>query len=332
MDIWITREAQDNLCQHLGVADHVAMLERLHIDKLMRVGPPYIGRPIPPDEQGGWPSEFGVKWKPVCYGGGVYYEHATGPLEPYDSVEEIEANYRWPSPDDYDYADLPRQVAECGDYPIQVFGTEAFNWYRKIRGGEQAYMDLLLNPDIAHYCLDRIFGLCYEITSRSYETIPGKVMLTYVVEDFGSQQGLLFSKKQIHEFLVPGMKRMMDLAHQAGSYVFFHSDGAVREIIPDMVSIGIDLLNPVQWRCRGMEREALKREFGDRLVFHGGVDNQYTLPFGTVDEVRLEVLDNLRILGAGGGYVLAPCHNIQVVGPPENVVAMYETGYEYGWT
>ncbi|MEJ5296861.1 MAG: uroporphyrinogen decarboxylase family protein, partial [Armatimonadota bacterium] len=127
------------------------------------------------------------------------------------------------------------------------------------------------------------------------------------------------------------MKRMMDLTKQHGSFVFHHSDGAIRDILPDLIEAGIQILNPVQWRCRGMEREGLKRDFGDRLIFHGGVDNQQTLPFGTVEDVRQEVLDNLRILGDGGGYILAPCHNIQAVGPAENVVAMYETGYEYGW-
>jgi len=98
-----------------------------------------------------------------------------------------------------------------------------------------------------------------------------------------------------------------------------------------MIEAGIDVLNPIQWRCQGMEREGLKRDFGDQVIFHGGMDNQYTLAFGTVEEVRQEVADNLRILGEGGGYILAPCHNIQAVSPPENIVAMYETGYECGW-
>ena len=79
-----------------------------------------------------------------------------------------------------------------------------------------------------------------------------------------------------------------------------------------------------------MGREELKRDFGDRVVFHGGVDNQYTLAFGSVEEVREEVISNIQVLGEHGGYILAPCHNIQVVSPPENVVTMYETGYEHG--
>ena len=123
----------------------------------------------------------------------------------------------------------------------------------------------------------------------------------------------------------------MDLAHQAGAYVFHHSDGSIRKIIPRMIEAGIDILNPIQWRCAGMEREPLKRDFGDRVVFHGGVDNQYTLAFGTTAEVEQEVLDNIRILGRGGSYILAPCHNIQAISPPENIVTMYDTAYAHGW-
>ena len=136
--------------------------------------------------------------------------------------------------------------------------------------------------------------------------------------------------EHIREFLLPRMKRMVDLVHEAGVLAFTHSDGAIRAILPDLIAIGCDGLDPIQWRCKGMEREALKRDFGDKLIFHGGVDNQYTLAFGSVDEVRQEVIDNLRILGAGGGYILGPCHNIQSVSPPENIVAMYDTGYEHG--
>ena len=191
-------------------------------------------------------------------------------------------------------------------------------------------IDLVDHPDIVHYCLDKLFDLAYTNSLRIYESCPGKVLYSYVAEDMGGQDNLMFSKKHIRTFLLPRMKRMIDLAHQAGAYVFHHNDGSCRAILPDMVEAGIDVLNPIQWRCRGMEREGLKADFGDRLVFHGAVDNQYTLPFGSLAEVRQEVEDNLRILGAGGGYILAPCHNIQAVTPPENVVEMYTTAYELG--
>ncbi len=215
--------------------------------------------------------------------------------------------------------------------PIRGGGSEPFLTYKSLRGQEQAFMDLVLEPEIVHYCLDRLFDFCYESTRRIFEQIPGQVKITYVAEDLGSQESLLISKAHIHEFLLPRMKRMMDLTHEAGSYVFHHSDGSVMDIIPDLIEAGIDVLNPIQWRCKGMDRQVLKDRFGDRIVFHGAVDNQQTLAFGTVEDVKAEVADNLRILGAGGGYILAPCHNIQAVSPPENIVAMYETAYEMGW-
>lgn len=123
---------------------------------------------------------------------------------------------------------------------------------------------------------------------------------------------------------------MIQLVHEAGAYVFTHSDGAIRKIIPDLIELGIDVLNPIQWRCPGMEREGLKRDFGDAVIFHGAVDNQQTLPFGTVEDVREEIRYNIEVLGKEGGYIIAPCHNIQSISPPENVVALYEAGLEYG--
>jgi len=152
-----------------------------------------------------------------------------------------------------------------------------------------------------------------------------------VAEDVGSQEGLIVSLKHIEEFFLPHMKRMIDLVHQGGGYVFHHSDGSPRKNIPNMVRIGIDVLDPVQWRCKGMEREGLARDFGDKLVFHGAMDNQFTLVRGSVADVRREAEENIRLFGRRGGYILGPCHNIQVVSPPENIVAMYEAGYEYGW-
>ena len=327
MDYWATDEATAKLMKHLGVSTEGELRARLHIDSTVDIGAAYVG-PRRADNT----SEYGIQYQAVDYGSGVYEEVASHPLAAFTSIAEIEANYRWPSPDWYDYAVIPSQVKAAGERPIRGGGSEPFLTYCALRGQEQAFMDLLINKDVAHYCLDKLFDLCYENTRRIFETAGDRVTICYVAEDMGSQEDLLFSPAQIREFLLPGMKRMTELARQAGVYVFHHSDGAIRKMIPDMIGIGIQVLNPIQWRCKGMERAGLKRDFGSELVFHGGVDNQRTLPFGAVADVRQEVLDNLRILGAGGGYILAPCHMIQAVGPAENVVAMYETGYEHGWT
>lgn len=327
MDYWATDEFTARLLKHLGCASQREALAKLHVDFVVSVWPGYRGPALPPGT-----DVFGCRYENVDYGSGVYAEVVYHPLAEYESAEEIERHYTWPNPDWWDYSAIREQLKGKEAYPIRGGGSEPFLTYKSLRGQEQAFMDLVLNPELVHYCLGKLFTLAYEGTRRIYEQIPGQVMLTYVAEDMGGQTDLMFSPAQIREFLLPGMQRIIDLAHEAGAFVFHHNDGNCRRIIPDMLGAGIDILNPIQWRCKNMEREGLKRDFGDRLVFHGAMDNQYTLPFGTVEEVRQEVLDNLRILGQGGGYILAPCHNIQAVSPPENIVAMYETCYEYGWT
>jgi uroporphyrinogen decarboxylase len=112
--------------------------------------------------------------------------------------------------------------------------------------------------------------------------------------------------------------------------VIHHDDGAIRPLLPELIEIGIDVLNPVQWRCRGMEREGLARDFGRSLVFHGAVDNQQTLPFGTPEDVRREVADNIRIFKDCRGYIVAPCHNIQPNTPTANILALYDAVCEFG--
>jgi uroporphyrinogen decarboxylase len=326
MDYWATWEASTKLVAHMGCADLDQALRRLHVDTPAGVGPKYVGPPVPPDQ-----DVHGCRYRNVQYQGGSYRECVYNPLAQFTSVEEIEANYTWPSIDWYDFSGIPQQAKGNEHRPIRGGGSEPFLTYKSLRGQEQAFMDLVLNPEIVRYCLDKLFDFCYESTRRIFEQIPGQVKITYVAEDLGSQTGLMMSRAHILNFLLPGMKRMMDLTHEAGSYVFHHTDGSVMDVIPDLIEAGIDVLNPVQWRCKNMDRQVLKDRFGDRIVFHGAVDNQQTLAFGAVEDVRAEVADNLRILGAGGGYILAPCHNIQAVSPPENVVAMYETAYEMGW-
>jgi uroporphyrinogen decarboxylase len=326
LDYWATGEVTQKLMKYLNCSSFEELAKRLHLDYVVGVGPAYIGPPIPPGE-----DIYGCKYKEVDYGTGVYAECIYHPLAKYNSVEEIEKNYTWPSVDWFDYSVIPKQIEGKEDYPISGGGSEPFLIYKSLRGQEQAFIDLILNPDIVHYCLDKLFDFCYQNTLRIYETIPGKVMLTYVAEDLGAQEDLMYSPEHIRTYLLPRMKKMMDLAHQAGAFVFHHDDGAIRRILPDLVEAGIDILNPIQWRCKGMDRKELKKEFGQKIAFHGAMDNQKTLPFGSVEDVRKEVRENIDILGEGGGYILAPCHNLQPITPLENIVAMYEEAYNYGW-
>lgn len=326
MDYWGTPEITEQLKRHLNCADTYAMLRKLHVDFVISAQPRYVGPPLPPGQ-----DVFGIRYRNIPYGTGVYEEAVFSPLAAYASVAEIEANYTWPDPDWWDYSLIADQIKGWEDYPIRGGGSEPFLIYKNLRGHEQAMMDLIEHPDIVEYCLEKLFDLAYTQTLRIFEAIPDKVTFSYVAEDMGGQNDLLFSPRHIRRYLFPGMKRMIDLVHGAGAKVFHHNDGNITRILPELVEMGIDILNPIQWRATGMDRAALKAQYGTRLIFHGGMDNQYTLPFGSVEEVRQEVRDNLRILGAGGGYILAPCHNIQPNTPIENILAMYDEGYQAGW-
>jgi uroporphyrinogen decarboxylase len=326
MDYWATGEVNEQLMKHLGCSDMWEVFKKLKIDKPAHVSPRYIGPKLPEGY-----NQYGLKYREVSYGTGTYYECVNHPLAEFKTVEEIKKNYTFPSIDDGDFPGIKKQIERKEDYPIVGGGSEPFLVYKDLRGDEQAYIDLIENPEIVEYCLDQLFSASYESTRRIYETIPGKVNFSYVAEDLGGQEDLMYSPAQIRRFFLPWMKKIMELVHQAGAYVFFHSDGAIRKILPDMIEAGADVLNPLQWRCKGMEKEGLKRDFGEKLIFHGGVDNQKVMPFGAVEDVKKEVVENIEIFGKGGGYILAPCHNIQPVTPVENIIAMYEAGYEYGW-
>jgi uroporphyrinogen decarboxylase len=127
------------------------------------------------------------------------------------------------------------------------------------------------------------------------------------------------------------MKRWCGLIHSHGLKVFYHTDGAARPLLKPILDCGVDVLNPIQHICPGMDMAELKREFGKQVIFHGGVDNQSVLPFGTPDDVRAEVKRCLATLGAGReGFICSSCHNVQPGPPLENILAMVETAKTSG--
>lgn len=325
-DYWSTAEVLQRLLKDLKCATEDELWRKLKIDRLHSVNPRYIG----PKTGNLWGLEH--RTIPYADGAGTYDEVINHPLEEATTLEDVAA-FDWPSPDWFDYSGMSLQAEKlhAEGWPVQCGHYEPFLLYCHLRGMEQAFMDLHINPELADAILTRIFDYHYKYMQRSLESVgAGNVEIGYIAEDLGTQTGLLMSEASIDRFLKPNMKKMIELTHSFGSHAFHHSDGAVRPLISGMLDIGIDLLNPIQWRCPGMDRRELKDEFGERLVFHGAVDNQQTLPYGSVDDVITEVKKNIDILGKNGGYVLAPCHNIQPITSTEKIVAMYETAHAYG--
>ncbi len=326
-DYWATDEVTLRLLHDLSCKDEEELYQHLNIDAVVTIDPPCVHEHHPDDPEA---DIWGVKEKLIDYGEGTYIEHGSHPLADVTSVDEIHS-YKWPDPDDIDYELFRKLLDDAPPYRIVRTGWfEPFLLYSAMRGMEQAMMDLLLEPEIAKAGLQHIYDYVYTINKRAFEIGQDRIDITYIAEDLGSQSSLLFGLKQIRDFFLPNQKRMADLARSFGIHIFYHSDGAIRKVIPDLINVtGIEVLNPIQWRCPTMERDQLVSEFGDKVIFHGAVDNQQTLSFGSTDDVRNEVLENIEIFKTAR-WICAPCHNIQPVTPTENVVAMYETINKYG--
>jgi uroporphyrinogen decarboxylase len=164
-----------------------------------------------------------------------------------------------------------------------------------------------------------------------YQAAGDRLVATYFGQDFGTQRGEMISPGTFREVMAPPYRTIFRWVHDNTSWkVFFHSCGSIYRILPDLVDIGVDILNPVQTGAARMDPGTLKREFGDRLVFWGGGIDVQQLPFMSVEEVRAQVRDRIRTFASGGGFVFCPTHNIQAGTPAENVVAAYDTAYEWG--
>ncbi len=321
-DYWGTAEITAKLRAAVGAADDEALWTALGVDKGHHVGPD-LRDPFAADRAGA--DVWGVKVRAIGHAGGAgsYDEVYDEPLAAFETVAQLES-YRWPEPGWWTHDSIPAQLEAARGWPIFGGSFEPFYLYSRMRGVELAMEDMAERPEFLEYALQRIFEIHYALIERTLIAAKGGVDFVYIAEDLGTQESLLFSPAMFRTFLKPRMKRMIELVHRHGAYAFHHDDGAIFPIIPDLLDAGIDVLNPVQWRCAGMDRGRLKRTFGARVAFHGAMDNQQTLPFRSPEDVREEVRENARLLGAGGGYILAPCHNLQSITPVENVLAMYD--------
>jgi len=334
-DIWATDEVWRILRERFG--SEAQAREALHIGGIADLRPAYIGPPLqdfPEDAgldyrvfYGVWGA--GLRW--MGHGTGRYLEQSTVPLADAWSIADLDA-FHWPSPDWFDYGGFrevarrvhERQAVMCG-YMAPVY------IHNLLRGLEQSLVDLLAEPDFTHELLRRVCDFEYERHRRVFEAAGEFIDIAQVTDDLGSQNGPIFSLKTYREFYKPHHARFIKLCREFGIRVFHHDDGAMRTFLPDLVEMGIDILNPVQRTCPGMELAPLKRDFGARVCFHGGIENQKILPFGTPDDVRAEVRHCIDALaGDGTGYILAPCHNLQSLTPVENIIAMYDEAWNYG--
>jgi uroporphyrinogen decarboxylase len=329
VDLWLVPELVEKLKKHLGVEDEFSIYRKLDVDKIAWLGIPYKGVILKDPNEHAAVNHWGVKFQKVAANDEAGYgEVCRNPLLDLDSVEQIEA-YPWPDPDDFDYETAAAEAKKQS----QEFVTlgpwiSIFEVYCQMRSLEEALMDTVAEPEFLHAALDKIVWSQGEMTRRFLEAADGAIDMVFISDDIGTQQSLLMSPAAFDEFIFPRLKTWCDMVHSYGAKVFFHTDGAAGPLIPRLVEAGIDVLNPVQHVCPGMDCKELKAAYGDRLVFHGGVENQKILPFGTPEEVAAETRKCLDELGPSG-YLPCSCHFAQADTPIKNIIAMIETVQQY---
>ncbi|MEM2848988.1 MAG: uroporphyrinogen decarboxylase family protein [Candidatus Bathyarchaeia archaeon] len=186
------------------------------------------------------------------------------------------------------------------------------------------------SPEMVHRLLDVITDFYFEVSKRIFELCAKDIDVFFMGDDYGTQTGLFLSPRMFRTFFKPRLERLFKLAKKYGLIVQLHSCGSIREIIPDLIEIGLDGLDPIQVGAANMSVEEIKRVFGDKICLHGSLDTQKTLPFGKPADVKTEVLRRLETVAQGGGFVLAPSQVFLPEIPTENIITMYKVGYEYG--
>jgi len=328
-----TPEVHAELKRHLGIEDDEKLRQFLGAD-IRYVSANYVGPEGTTGAAGvgaAGKDFLGIVWEPVKNEFGTYNEIAFHPLAHVTTVEEVE-EYAWPSVDWFDYSHLVEEITRLNAdhrHAILFFAGGAFEtpWY--MRGLERFLMDLVECPEIAEAIARRSMEFYQARAMRAIEASDGRIDIIGSGGDIGTQRGMMLAPDLWRTHIKPYSEQLIRPFKEMGLTTFYHSCGAIVPVIEDFIDMGLDILDPIQPKASGMDAALLKSRFGDRLAFHGGIDEQELLPRGTVAQVRDTVQGLIDILGKQGGYIACAAHAIQPDTPVENALAMYQAVREY---
>jgi uroporphyrinogen decarboxylase len=274
--------------------------------------------------------------------GGHYFDPVYAPLADATGIEDIEGcradiqNYDIPAFLDRTYEELAEaavELREATDFAVVGhFSGHLLQAGLILRGWEAFYMDLLDNQAFARALMDRMLEANINLFERYAATVGPYLDVVAFEEDLGMQDRPIVSPEIYRQIIKPYQAELFRFVKsRCDAYVYFHSDGAIAPLIPDLIEMGVDILNPVQVSAQGMDTKTLKREFGKDITFWGaGCESQSILPFGTPEQVVDEAKRRIDDLAPGGGFVFSTIHNVQSGVPPENVAAMFNTALSHG--
>ena len=268
---------------------------------------------------------------------GLYFDWVDFPIK--EPTLRALDSYQWPRPDPMP---LNAQLAEQAKYLFEktdfalvgsgVIGGGIFEQPARMMGMQIFLMALVAEPQFADRLMEGITDLYIESCNNYLDRVGEYLQVFTYWDDVNTQTGWLIRPELYRKMIKPKQRRLVDaIKKKTRAKIFFHGCGAVFDLIPDLIDVGFDILNPVQVSARGMDTKKLKQTYGKDITFWGGgVDTQYILPSGTPQQVADEVKRRIDDLAPGGGFVFAAVHNIQAFVPPENIVALFDTAMQYG--
>ncbi|MFO7943867.1 MAG: uroporphyrinogen decarboxylase family protein [Anaerolineales bacterium] len=346
----LTEERYQLLRDHFGVEDiprrtlvgfyttpdYNPVLEELDTDfRFIHIRPPenYIANDLTGSFQ-----EFTDEWGLTHRMMGGYYDLSGAPLGEDLTREKID-QFDWPDPyDPVRMEGVKEEVEDLyfnTDYSIvahrPVYGN-LWEYTKWLVGMEKALMMTVLDVDLFDYLVGKLAEILDGFYRIFLEVVGPYVDVVEMAEDLGTNRGPMFNPEVYRKVLKPRHRNTIDMIKTLApdAKVMLHCDGAIREFIPDLIDVGFEILNPIEGHLPGMNPEELKKDFGQDLVFQGGVDIKNVLNKGTVEDVRQEVRLRIEQMGPGGGYILAPAHNFGNDIPLENMLAFFEAGKELG--
>jgi len=322
----------ERLCKYLELETEADLLDHLWIDR-RHVRPRYIGPPLETFEDGsaekivhGGPRFKRMKISETVETDGCFFF----PWADVETIEDLEGRWGWSGKLEWwDFSTIPEQLDELearGQYWIAAHGDPSGLQHLTMwTGDEKFYMILAAEEDLAMAMIEKHNEVRLDHALRTLEAGGGRIHELHGGGDYATQDGLAISKDMFRRFFKPlYVNFYKEIRKHFDVEIFFHCCGAVAELIPELIEVGVTILDPIQVTAAGMEPERLKKDFGSSLTFHGGMDIQDLLPNGTEEEVRSYARKLINVLGTGGGYILSPTHALQTDTSVENILAMYE--------
>ncbi len=317
--------------EYFETDDRDEILDKLGVDR-RTVGPKYIGPPLKTFEDGSYEIivSGGPRMKEFPSTNGIMVESEVYfPWSDVETPEDLEGRWGWDGKKewwDFSYvSESIERLEERGDYWITAHGDPSGLQHVSMWAGDEKFlMTLALDEDLAVAMIEKHNEIRLWHALKTLEAGKGKIHELNGGGDYGAQNNLLISRDMFCRYFKPLYQKFYkEIKKNFDVEIFFHSCGAIAPIIPDLIEVGVTILDPIQTSAAGMNPKVLKEKYGKQLTFHGAMDVQSFLPFATPEEVKAKVAENTQILGNGGGYIMAPSHAVQPDTPIENVLAMY---------